>query len=49
VDHFLAGAGHHDHQQPTLGHHSPEATRVYAKVDLNSLRLVGEFELEGLL
>jgi len=32
-----------------LGHHSPEATRVYAKVDLNSLRLVGEFELEGLL
>lgn len=32
-----------------LGHHSPEATRVYAKVDLNSLRLVGDFDLEGLL
>lgn len=32
-----------------LGHHSPEATRVYAKVDLKSLRLVGDFDLEGLL
>lgn len=32
-----------------LGHRSPEATRVYAKVDLGSLRLVGELELKDLL
>jgi integrase/recombinase XerD len=32
-----------------LGHQSPEATRIYAKVDLTALRMVGEFELEGLL
>jgi site-specific recombinase XerD len=32
-----------------LGHQSPETTRVYAKVDLNGLRAVGDFELEGLL
>lgn len=32
-----------------LGHQSPEATRVYAKVDLAALRTVGEFDLEGLL
>lgn len=32
-----------------LGHQSPEATRIYAKVDLVALRMVGEFDLEGLL
>lgn len=32
-----------------LGHQSPEATRVYAKVDLTALRIVGDFTLEGLL
>ena len=32
-----------------LGHQSPEATRIYAKVDLASLRMVGDFTLEGLL
>jgi site-specific recombinase XerD len=32
-----------------LGHRSPEATRVYAKVDLAALRTVGDFSLEGLL
>jgi site-specific recombinase XerD len=32
-----------------LGHQSPEATRVYAKVDLAALRIVGDFTLEGLL
>jgi integrase/recombinase XerD len=32
-----------------LGHRSPEATRIYAKVDLAGLRAVGDFELEGLL
>ena len=32
-----------------LGHQSPEATRIYAKVDLTGLRAVGDFDLEGLL
>ena len=32
-----------------LGHQSPETTRIYAKVDLPALRLVGDFNLEGLL
>jgi site-specific recombinase XerD len=32
-----------------LGHVSPEATRIYAKVDLAALRTVGDFSLEGLL
>jgi site-specific recombinase XerD len=32
-----------------LGHQSPETTRLYAKVDLAGLRLVGDFDLEGLL
>ncbi|TXT26632.1 MAG: phage integrase, partial [Planctomycetota bacterium] len=32
-----------------LGHQSPEATRIYAKVDLAALRTVGDFHLEGLL
>jgi site-specific recombinase XerD len=32
-----------------LGHQSPEATRIYAKVDLLGLRAVGDFNLEGLL
>jgi site-specific recombinase XerD len=32
-----------------LGHQSPETTRIYAKVDLAELRVVGEFDLEGLL
>jgi site-specific recombinase XerD len=32
-----------------LGHQSPETTRIYAKVDLAALRLVGNFDLEGLL
>jgi integrase/recombinase XerD len=32
-----------------LGHQSTQATRVYAKVDLDALRIVGEFDLEGLL
>jgi hypothetical protein len=27
----------------------PQATRIYAKVDLTALRLVGDFSLEGLL
>jgi site-specific recombinase XerD len=31
-----------------LGHQSVEATRIYAKVDLASLRIVGDFDLEGL-
>lgn len=31
-----------------LGHHSPEATRLYAKVDLAGLRIVADFSLEGL-
>lgn len=32
-----------------LGHQSPAATRIYAKVDLAALRMVGDFALEGLL
>jgi integrase/recombinase XerD len=32
-----------------LGHQSPETTRIYAKVDLAGLRVVGDFHLEGLL
>jgi site-specific recombinase XerD len=32
-----------------LGHRSPEATCVYAKVDLAALRAVANFSLEGLL
>jgi site-specific recombinase XerD len=32
-----------------LGHRSPEATRLYAKVDLAGLRVVGDFDLEDLL
>jgi integrase/recombinase XerD len=32
-----------------LGHRSSDATRIYAKVDLASLRAVGDFALEGLL
>ncbi len=31
-----------------LGHRSPDATRIYAKVDLVSLRAVADFPLEGL-
>jgi integrase/recombinase XerD len=32
-----------------LGHQSPEATCIYAKVDLTALRAVADFNLEGLL
>jgi hypothetical protein len=32
-----------------LGHRSPYATRVYAKVDLAGLRQVADFDLRGLL
>jgi integrase/recombinase XerD len=32
-----------------LGHRSPEATSIYAKVDLAALRAVADFSLEGLL
>jgi integrase/recombinase XerD len=32
-----------------LGHRSPDATRIYTKVDLAALRTVGDFNLEGLL
>ena len=32
-----------------LGHQSPEATRIYAKVDLTGLRAVADLEREGLL
>jgi site-specific recombinase XerD len=32
-----------------LGHADPEATRIYAKVDLAALRVVGNLKLEGLL
>jgi integrase len=31
-----------------LGHSDPDATRIYAKVDLAALRAVGEVALEGL-
>ncbi len=39
----LKGVGDH------LGHHSPETTRIYAKVDLARLREVASFDLGGLL
>ena len=32
-----------------LGHQSPDSTRIYAKVDLTSLRLVAMEDLGGLL
>jgi site-specific recombinase XerD len=32
-----------------LGHRSPEATCIYAKVDLVALRTVADFSLEDLL
>jgi site-specific recombinase XerD len=32
-----------------LGHHSLSATQIYAKVDLNGLRAVADFDLGGLL
>jgi len=32
-----------------LGHVDPDTTRIYAKVDLAALRMVGDFNLEGLL
>jgi integrase/recombinase XerD len=32
-----------------LGHRSPDATRVYAKVDLSGLREVADFHIGGLL
>jgi integrase/recombinase XerD len=32
-----------------LGHSDPEATRIYAKVDVVGLRQVADFELGGLL
>jgi integrase/recombinase XerD len=32
-----------------LGHRHPDTTRIYAKVDLARLRMVGDFDLEGLL
>jgi len=32
-----------------LGHVSPDTTRIYAKVDLAALRIVGDFSLEELL
>lgn len=32
-----------------LGHRNPETTRIYAKVDLNGLRQVGEFDMGDLL
>jgi site-specific recombinase XerD len=32
-----------------LGHRSPDATRIYAKVDLAGLRAVADLDLEGLL
>jgi site-specific recombinase XerD len=32
-----------------LGHQDPEATRIYAKVDLVGLRQVADLDLGGLL
>jgi site-specific recombinase XerD len=32
-----------------LGHRHPDATRIYAKVDLGGLRQVADFDLGGLL
>lgn len=32
-----------------LGHRSSAATRIYAKVDLNSLREVAEIDLRGIV
>jgi hypothetical protein len=32
-----------------LGHRLPQTTRIYAKVDLAALRIVGDFALEGVL
>jgi site-specific recombinase XerD len=32
-----------------LGHQSPQTTRIYAKVNLTALRIVGDFGLEGLV
>ena len=32
-----------------LGHRHPDSTRIYAKVDLPSLRKVADFDLGGLL
>jgi integrase len=32
-----------------LGHRDPDTTRIYAKVDLNGLREVADFDLGGLL
>ena len=32
-----------------LGHRQPDSTRVYAKVDLNGLRQVADFDLGGVL
>ena len=31
-----------------LGHRDPSSTAVYAKVNLNALREVADFDLEGL-
>ena len=31
-----------------LGHRDPSSTAIYAKVNLNSLREVANFDLEGL-
>jgi integrase/recombinase XerD len=41
--HSLKEVGDH------LGHHSPETTRIYAKVDMPRLREVANFDLGGLL
>ena len=32
-----------------LGHRHPDSTRIYAKVDLASLRQVADFDIGGLL
>jgi site-specific recombinase XerD len=39
----LQEIGHH------LGHKHPDTTRIYAKVDLASLREVADFDMGGLL